>query len=281
MDITTAQVKEAARQLRLIVDRPAIATRELSQGSRKVKRELSSNLPDGYVAIVDNRNKKTYTRMPLETFKTLLTIYGDQIRKGEGPKLLKKIMVNRQLFTNNKTLLDIVKRNGESIPYFEGKPIQKVKKKKKTNKEYRYPEVPEGYEWKDVDGRGELLKMNLKGGGYIYYDIEDILLIDHNFDEHKYSDIERVIEKLESEGIEYQSAPQGEVELSPEYNRYTYQGVPYYVIIEDEDDYGPFEVLRVSDLELVGEKFRDDPKIDFVNPSLAAEHRSHPKYKPT
>ena len=276
MDITTAQVQEAARQLRLIVDRPAIATRELSQGRKKVRRELRSNLPDGYVAIVDNENKSPYTRMPLETFKTLLTMYEDQLRKGEGPKLLKKVMGNEgQLFTNNKTLLNIVQRHGESIPYFEAKPIQKVKKKK-TYKKYRYPEVPEGYEWKDVDGRGELLVMKLKGFGHLNYDIEDKVLIDHNFDEHKYSNIEKVIDKLESENIEIEKE---EVELSPEYKRYTYQGVPYFVIME-EGDYGPYEVLN-NDLQAVGEKLHNSAKIHFVNPSVAAEHRRHPKYKPT
>lgn len=129
MDITTAQVQEAARQLRLIVDRPAIATQDLTKGTRFARKELTSNLPDGYVAIIDNRNKTTYTRMPLETFKTLLTIYGDQFRKGDAPKLLKKIMVNRQLFTSNAKFLDIVQGQGESIPFFEAKPRQKVKKK--------------------------------------------------------------------------------------------------------------------------------------------------------
>lgn len=309
MDITTAQVQEAARQLRLIVDRPAIATRELSQGRKKVKRELRSNLPDGYVAIVDNENRSLYTRMPLETFKTLLTMYEDQIRKGDGPKLLKKVMSNEgQLFTNNKKLLDIVQRHGESIPYFEAKPIQKVKKKvvvkgkqkklgvkasekpapkpapkpkpvkKKIYKKYRYPEVPEGYEWRDVNGRGELLVMKLKGFGHLNYDVEDKVLLDHYYDEHKYSDIERVIDKLESEDIEIEQE-QEEVELSPEYKRYTYQGVPYFVIME-EGDYGPYEVLN-DELQQVGEKFHDSAKIHFVNPSVAAEHRRHPKYKPT
>lgn len=132
MDITTAQVQEAARQLRLIVDRPPIATQDLTKGTRFARKELASNLPDGYVAIVDDRNKATYTRMPLETFKTLLTLYGDQIRKGEGPKLLKKIMVNRQLFTSNAKFLDIVQGHGESIPFIEAKPQiarQPVKKK--------------------------------------------------------------------------------------------------------------------------------------------------------
>ncbi len=297
MDITTAQVQEAARQLRLIVDRPAIATQDLTKGTRFARKELTSNLPDGYVAIIDNRNKTTYTRMPLETFKTLLTIYEDQIgRKGEGPKLLKKVMVNGQLFTNNAKLLDVVQRHGQSVPLMEPQePIQKVKKKvvvkgkqKKLGvkasekpkpvkkKIYKFPELPAGYKWIDVDGSGELFRLKLKGFGHLDYDVEDKVLLDHYYDEHKYSDIENVIKKFESEDIEIE---QEEVELSPEYKRYTYQGVPYFVIME-EGDYGPYEVLN-DELQLVGEKFHDSAKIHFVNPSVAAEHRRHPKYKPT
>lgn len=303
MDIPTKrQVQEAAKQLRLIVDRPAIATQDLTKGTRFARKELTSNLPDGYVAIVDNRNKTTYTRMPLETFKTLLTLYEDQLgRKGEAPKLLKKVMVNGQLFSSNAKFLDIVQRHGQSVPLMvPQEPIQKVKKKvvvkgkqKKLGvkasekpapkpkpvkkKKYKFPQLPAGYKWIDLDNEGEVFELKLKGGGYLNYFPEDNLLTDHLYHDHKYSNIESVIEKLEGDDIVIE---QEEVELSPEYKRYTYQGVPYFVIMEEGDNFGPYEVLN-DDLQLVGEKFHDSAKIHFVNPSLAAEHRRHPKYKPT
>lgn len=288
MDIPTKeQVREAAKQLRLIVDRPPIATQDLTRGTRFARKELASNLPDGYVAIVDNRNKTTYTRMPLETFKTLLTLYEDQIgRKGEGPKLLKKVMVNRQLFSSNAKFLDVVQRHGQSVPLMEPQePIQKVVKpapepapEPVKKKKYKFPELPAGYKWIDVDGDGELFRLKLKGFGHLDYLPELKELSDHLLHVHRYSDIESVIKKLESEDIEIEQE-QEEVELSPEYKRYTYQGVPYFVIME-EGDYGPYEVLN-DDLQLVGEKFQGSAKIHFVNPSVAAEHRRHPKYKPT
>jgi len=199
MDITRTQVQEAARQLRLIVDRPAIATQELTKGSRFARKELRSNLPDGYVAIVDNRNKTTYTRMPLETFKTLLTIYEDQIgRKGDAPKLLKKIMVNGQLFTNSAKLLSVVQRHGESIPYFEAKPIEKVKKKP-TPKPIILEETDTETDTETEEDEG--LSVELDEDEQEYYIYDGVTYI-HNFEDDEILDIENLEPVGELDGAE-------------------------------------------------------------------------------
>ncbi len=116
MDLTS--VREARNQLLKITSMPSGIQSSRFATTRATEIDA---IPEGYIAIVDNMNKKSYTRMPFEVFRQMLVLYRKELGDKQADSLLKKALSkDREIYTSNKKFLSVVKRQG--IRYVEADP---------------------------------------------------------------------------------------------------------------------------------------------------------------
>lgn len=127
MDIRA--VREAKKQLELITALPtAIAVQPFEKGPRYQKKEIVAKLPKGYVAIVDNKDRTRFTRMPMETLKSILITYQDQIGVKRVNDLLDKAeREGGRLYTSHPKVLEVVQRQGLTFTAEPEKPPEPEK----------------------------------------------------------------------------------------------------------------------------------------------------------
>ena len=286
MDIRA--VREAKKQLELITALPtAIAVQPFEKGPRYQKKEIVAKLPKGYVAIVDNKDRTRFTRMPMETLKSILITYQDQIGVKRVKDLLDKAeREGGRLYTSHPKVLEVVQRQGLTFTAEPEKP-KPVKpdalppKKKKVYKRYKYPNLPPGYKF-EADGMNIKLK---RSRGHIVVDGEELKVYNAVIDEiGDFKDIDRILDEQEAKEEARQKTLKTKTKaeivtpyLAEDQTLITIDGVEY---IHDTDSN---ELIGLRDLEIMGFYNIGDPptgdNVDWSNETLREIHETNPQYK--